>query len=584
MAQERVERRLTAILAADVAGYSRLMGIDEEGTLARLKIHRRELINPKMKKHHGRIVKTTGDGLLVEFTSVVDATRCAVEVQRAMIERNASVPEEKRIEFRIGINVGDIIFDGGDIFGDGVNIAARVEALAEPGGICIADNAYRQVDGKLSLNVSNMGEQQLKNIARPVQVYQVQLDETMKRPALALPDKPSLAVLPFNNLSGDPEQEYFADGIVEDIITALSRIKWFFVIARNSSFTYKGKTVDVKQVARELGVRYVLEGSVRKAGNKVRITAQLIDGANGAHVWADSFDGALEDIFDLQDRITASIVGAVEPNLGLAEIGRLKQKPPANFDAYDLLLRAQQLWYEFTEESFATALLYLKNALIIDPTYAPAMAMTAYCFGHRRMQGWTQDFTAETTEGLRLASRAAELGKDDSQVLWMAAYAVMLLAMDTPRAKELAYRSLLLNPNSSIALTLAANLETHSGNPAKGLEMLRRAERLNPRDPRAWIRIYGVANAHFMEGRFEEATFWAKKALAQNPRYAPSLRVLAASLAKLGQKDKAAEAVREMLKLEPQLTLSKMRGRSMHFDESVWNKLADGLRLAGLPE
>jgi TolB-like protein/Tfp pilus assembly protein PilF len=401
--------------------------------------------------------------------------------------------------------------------------------------------------------------------------------------SLTLPDKPSIAVLPFANLSGDLEQEYFADGVVEDIITALSRVKWFFVIARNSSFTYKGKNADVKQVARELGVRYVLEGSVRKAGNKVRITAQVIDGTNGTHVWADSFDGALEDIFDLQDRITASVVTAVQPNLQLAEFERLKQKPPANFDAYDLALRAQQHWYEFTEEGFAAALVCLKKALTIDPAYAPAMAMIAYCLSYRRLQGWAKD-VAELTEGLRLASRAIELAKDDSQVLWMAAFAVLHLAMDRQRARELIDRSLLLNPNSAPALTVAANLETYSGDQAKALELLRRAERLNPRDPRIWFRTQGMAVAHFMEGRFDEAASYAQKALAQNPRFGPALRILAASLAKLGRRDKAAEAVREMLKLEPQLTISKIRARSMFVDENVWNKIADGLRLAGLSE
>jgi TolB-like protein len=401
---------------------------------------------------------------------------------------------------------------------------------------------------------------------------------------LPLPDGPSIAVLPFANLSGDKEQEYFADGIVEDIITALSRIKSFFVIARNSSFTYKGKTVDVKQVAHELGVRYVLEGSVRKSGNKVRITAQAIDGANGTHVWADSFDGALEDIFNLQDRITASIVAAIEPNLQIAEMGRLKQKPPANFDAYDLLLRAWQLWYEYTEESLAAAIVCLKKALIIDPNYAPAMAMTANCLAYRRLQGWTQDYTAETTEGLRLASRAVELIKDDSQVLIWAALAYMQLAMDSPRAKELAYRALFLNPNAATAMTLAANLETYSANPTKALELLRRAERLNPRDPRAWIRSYGMSAAHFVEGRFDEAASWAQQSLAENSRFAPALRTRAASLAKMGHRDKATEAVREMLKLEPELTLSKFRTRAMFYEESVWNKFADGLRLAGLPE
>jgi TolB-like protein/class 3 adenylate cyclase len=584
MAQKRVERRLTAILAADVAGYSRLMGIDEEGTLARLKAHRRELIDPKITKHHGRIVKTTGDGLLVEFTSVVDAARCVVEVQRAMVERNVTVPQEKRIEFRVGISVGDIIIDGGDIFGNGVNVAARLEGLAEPGGICVSGRVQEDTKDKLDVTFEDAGEQQLKNITRSVRVYRVRLDGVTKHPALALPDKPSIAVLPFNNLSGDQEQEYFADGIVEDIITALSRIKSFFVIARNSSFTYKGKTVDVKQVARELGVRYVLEGSVRKVGNKVRITGQLIDGTNGAHVWADNFDGMLEDIFDLQDRITASVVSSIEPNLQLAEIGRLKLKSPANFDAYDLLLRAQQLWYEFTEESITAALLCLKKALIIDPAYAPAMALTARFFAYRRLQGWTQDVTAETTEGIRLASRAVKLGEDDGQVLWWAANAFMLLGMDKDRARELIYRSLFMNPNSSHAMILAGLIETCVGNPAKALELLHRAERLNPRDPYGCFLSNNMAITHFVDGRYDEAVSWAQKSLAQNPRFAPPLRVLAASRAKLGEGDQAAKAVRDMLTLEPQLTLSKLRERLMYYDESVWKKMADGLRLAGLPE
>jgi adenylate cyclase len=296
MVEARVERRLAAILAADVAGYSRLMGVDEERTLAALKGCRRELIDPKIAEHRGRIVNTTGDGVLVEFASVVDAVRCATEIQRAMAERNAAIPEDRRIEFRIGINVGDIIIDDGDIYGDGVNIAARVEALAKPGAICISDNAYQQVKGKFALEVSDMGEQQLKNIAELIRVYQLQL-EGLARTALALPDKPSIAVLPFTNMSGDADQDYFADGISEDIITALSRFRYLFVIARNSSFTYKGRAVDVKHVGRELGVRYVLEGSVRKAGNRVRITAQLIDAISGHHVWAERYDRDLIDIF-----------------------------------------------------------------------------------------------------------------------------------------------------------------------------------------------------------------------------------------------------------------------------------------------
>jgi adenylate cyclase len=319
MAEARVERRLSAILAADVAGYSRLMGVDEEGTLAALKACRRELIDPKIAEHRGRIVKTTGDGALVEFASAVDATRCAMEIQRVVVERNAPIPEDRRVEFRIGINVGDIIIDEGDIYGDGVNVAARLESVAEPGGICISDDAYRQVRGKVDVNFQDAGEQELKNIARPVRVYQLRPDA---RPSdgktsaggLALPDKPSIAVLPFHNLSADPEQDCFAEGMVDDITTALSRFKLLFVIARNSSFTYKGKAVDIRQVGRELGVRYVLEGSVRKAADKVRITGQLIDASTGAHLWADRFEGDLSDIFVLQDQMTESVVAAIHPN------------------------------------------------------------------------------------------------------------------------------------------------------------------------------------------------------------------------------------------------------------------------------
>src|SRR5438093_1866011 len=328
MVEQRVERRLTAIFAGDVAGYSRLMGADEEGTLSRLNAHRREFLEPKIAEHRGRIVKRTGDGILIEFASAVDAARCAVEIQHGMIERNAPEPQDKRIEFRIGIHVGDIIIEDRDMFGDGVNIAARLEGIAQPGGICLSDDAYRQVRGKLDANFQDAGEQELKNIARPVRVYHLRSGGgATETPALALPDKPSIAVLPFQNMSGDPEQEYFADGMVEDIITGLSRIKWLFVIARNSTFTYKGRAIDVKQVGRELGVRYVLEGSVRKGGGRVRITAQLIEAATGAHLWADRFDGSLEDVFDLQDQVAGSVAGIIEPTLEAGEISRSGRRP-----------------------------------------------------------------------------------------------------------------------------------------------------------------------------------------------------------------------------------------------------------------
>jgi TolB-like protein/class 3 adenylate cyclase len=377
--QEQVNRRMAAILAADVAGYSRLMGVDEEGTHARLKAHRRELVDPKIAEHHGRIVKTTGDGMLVEFASVVDAVRCAVDVQRGMAERNADVPQEQGIEFRVGINVGDIIIDGDDIYGDGVNVAARLEGLAEPNGICVSRVVRDQVRDKFDLAFEDMGEQQVKNIARAVRVFRITAPSIVQptpsaKPALALPDKPSIAVLPFTNLSGDPEQDYFADGIVEDIITALSRVHWLFVIARNSSFTFKGKAVDVKLVGRELGVRYVLEGSVRKSANRVRIAGQLVDATTGAHVWADHFDGALDDIFDLQDRVTASVVGIIEPKLRHAEIERARRKPTESLDAYDLYLRALA-HFDVSYEGNLEALRLLRRAIEIDPQYASARSM-----------------------------------------------------------------------------------------------------------------------------------------------------------------------------------------------------------------
>src|SRR5689334_14380305 len=379
-------RRLAAILAADVAGYSRLMGADEEGTLERLKAHRRELLDPKVAEHHGRIVKTTGDGVLVEFGSVVDAVRCAIDVQRGMAERNAGEPEGSRIDVRIGINLGDIIIDTDDIHGDGVNIAARLEALAEPGGICISQTVLDHARGKVAFDVEDGGAQALKNIAQPVHIYRV-LSGGIRRPAmpqmsaraLALPDKPSIAVLPFQNMSGEREQEYFADGMVEEIITALSRVKWFFVIARNSSFAYKGRAVDVKQVARELGVRYVLEGSVRKAGNRVRIAGQLIDAATGNHIWADRFDGTLENVFELQDRITASVVGAIEPTIRLTEVERAKRKRPESLHAYDCVMQALPAVWSLEPDLKSASLALLERAMEIDPRYALPKALAAWC-------------------------------------------------------------------------------------------------------------------------------------------------------------------------------------------------------------
>jgi len=408
--------------------------------------------------------------------------------------------------------------------------------------------------------------------------------QTGARSALDLPDRPSIAVLPFPNMSGDPEQEYFADGMTEEVITALSRLTWLFVIARNSSFTYRGKAVDVRQVGRELGVRYILEGSVRRAGNRLRFAGRLVDASSGTHIWSDRFEGEMSDVFALQDRFTESVVAAIEPKLQIAEIERLKQKPAANLDAYDLLLRAQQLEYEFSEESLAAALRCLKQALAIDPSYAPAMALAAYCYAGGSIQGWSQDVTAEAAEGLRLASRALELGRDDGNVVWMAACATRRLAQDVERARELAHRALELNPNSAIAMAVAGWMEAELGNAGKALELLHRAQRLSPRDPRGWFMASGMALAHIVDGQFEDAAACARVAVDQNPRSTIALRFLAGSLARLGQKEKAANALRDMGRIEPHLTLSKLRARLVGIDESVWRKVAEGLRLAGLPD
>jgi adenylate cyclase len=425
-------------LAADVAGYSRLIGADEEGTLAQLKAFRKTLVDPTIAKHRGRIVKTTGDGMLVEFASAVDAARCAVEVQRGMADENAEISQAKRIEFRIGIHLGDVILDDDDIFGDGVNIAARLESIAVPGGISISRAVHDQVRDRINVCFDDKGEIALKNIARPVQVFAISGAKESKttvspesKPALALPDKPSIAVLPFTNLSGDPEQDYFADGMVEDIITALSHFKALFVIARNSSFTYKGRAVDVKQVGRELGVRYVLEGSVRKAANRVRITGQLVDTATGAHLWAERFDGGLSDIFDLQDQVTESVVGAIAPAVEKAEIERAKRKPTESLDAYALYLRGLAKVYQFgNRQANDEAVRLFNSAIELDPDFAAAYGRAALCYVIAKNSGWFSDTANEIAEVQRLAQRAVELGKDDAIALAASGWALAFVVRD----------------------------------------------------------------------------------------------------------------------------------------------------------
>ena len=433
MSGERVERRLAAILAADVAGYSRLMGLDEAGTLSRLRTRRRELIDPQVAEHKGRIVKTTGDGILIEFPSVVEAVACALAVQQGMAERNAATPEHQRIVFRVGINLGDVIVEDSDVHGDGVNVAARLEGIAEPGEICISGTVRDHIGGRLDLALDDLGDRSLKNIARAIRVYRVRASNAPNRtpmptnPALALPDKPSIAVLPFQNMSGDPEQEYFADGMVEEIITALSRIRWLFVIARNSSFTYKGQPIDVKRVGHELGVRYVLEGSVRKGGGRVRITAQLIEAETGTHLWADRFDGSLEDVFDLQDQVATAVAGVIEPTLQAAEARRATTRPTADLTAYDLYLRGAACLYAFTRNSIREAVDLLEQAIARDPQYGPALAFAAICHMRLVWDGWSEKPDDDRTAGIDLAQHALEVAGSDPVTLANAAYALASL-------------------------------------------------------------------------------------------------------------------------------------------------------------
>jgi TolB-like protein/class 3 adenylate cyclase len=590
MSEERVERRLAAIMAADVVGYSRLMGADEEGTLASLRTLRRELIHPKFDQHKGRIVKTTGDGMLVEFASVVDAVRCAVEMQREMVVRNLGVPNDQRIEIRVGINLGDIIVEDGDIFGDGVNVAARLEALAEPGGICVSRVVRDQVRDKLDFSFDDMGEQAVKNIARPVRVFHVRVTESAiappesPTPMLALPDKPSLVVLPFQNMSGDPEQEYFVDGMVEEITTAIARLPWLFAIARNSAFTYKGRAVDVKQVAQELGVRYVLEGSVRKAGNRVRIAGQLIDTTTGAHIWAARFDGALDDIFELQDQVASSVAGAIEPKLRQSEIERASRKPSANLTAYDLYLRALAQSYRYTDEAFAEAVVLAREALAIDPSYTPAAAMVGWCRMLQRTQGWGALSDEDTGEACRLARQALEAARDDAETIWQAALTLFFLAGEAAMAAAALDRAMALNPNSANAWLARGIIHAWRNQPEAAIEAIERARRLSPFDPYTFRNAYNLAIAHLAARRFEQAIEWADRALHDQPRTVTAMRVKVAALAHLGQLDEARAELSRMLAIDPKLTIAGFLGSAHYQAPEVLELYVTGLRLAGLPE
>ena len=527
MPGERVERRLAAVLAADVAGYSRLMGRNEERTLEQLKSLRKTLLDPAFAEYRGRIVKTTGDGLMAEFASAVDAARCALEIQREMAKRNASVSAELRIEFRIGIHVGDIIIDDNDIFGDGVNIAARLEGIAETGGICVSDDAYRQIRGKIDVVFDDVGLQTLKNIAEPMRSWHLQLADKgdaaipsssslLQAQDLTLPDKPSIVVLPFDNMSAEPGQDYLADGIVEAITAALSSIRSFFVIARSSAFAYKGRTTNARQIGKELGVAYLLEGSVQKAGNRLRIIVQLIETEGGAHVWSSRFDGTLDEFFDLEDRITEQVAGALQPSVRIAEIERARRKRPQDLSSYDYTMRAMPHVWALEKEESAKALELLEKALAIDPQYPLALSLAGWCHAQRSVYNWADDIAGSQAMARSLAERAVEMSGDDPIILAILG-AVHTFVRNYGTARVLLERAVTLDPNAAWAWCRLGWLENYADQPQKAIGNFERALRLSPIDPMNFNNYVGIGSAHEVAQEYDEAATFYRRALQERP-------------------------------------------------------------------
>jgi len=584
MAEERLQRRLAAILSADVVGYSRLMGLDEAGTLLRLNALRQELLDPTIAAYSGRIVKLIGDGTLVEFASAVDAVACAIEIQKRMRERVAGSAEANPIQFRIGINVGDIVIEAGDIFGDGVNIAARIEGIAEPGGISISEDTWRQVQGKLPANFVDAGEQTLKNIARPVRIYRLDQGPATasapRQPMRERSDKPSIAVLAFSNMSGDPEQEYFSDGISEDIITDLSKLPELHVIARNSTFTYKGKPVDVKQIGRELGVGYVLEGSVRKAGNRVRVTGQLIDAASGAHVWADRFDRDLTDIFAVQDELTREIIAALKVKLTAELEGRLGRKTTINVEAYNFFLRGREQALLQTKSSNAEARALLERAIAISPNFAAAYAFIAFTRLNDYIVGRGEAAEQSLRTGLELARRAVAMdGEDPYAHFVLSVVSIWLRDYETARAEV--QRCLALAPSSAEGRLQLANLHYYEGDPAAALETLNAYLRLDPLYP--GLALHFVAQAQHALGQYEAAVETLKRRLERDPKSETAYALLASSYGHLGQIDESRAAWAQVMRIAPDFSVERRWGILPFKNPAGYAHRVEGLRKAGLP-
>lgn len=586
-------RKLAAILVADIVGFSRLTGVDEEGTLARLRALRKDVIDPAIDEHNGRVVKRTGDGALVEFRSVVEAVRCAVELQSTMIKRNTDLPDDCRVEFRMGIHLGDVVEENdGDLMGDGVNIAARLEGIADPGAICLSEDAYRQVRTRLDLPVTDLGRKALKNIAEPIKVYALTVGMTAepsdREPEAsaepAVREKPSIAVLRFTNMSGDPEQEYFADGMAEDIITALSRFEQLFVIARNSSFVYKGRAVNIKQIGRDLGVRYVLEGSVRKAGGSVRITGQLIDAETGAHLWADRFDGRLEDVFGLQDRITANVVGAIEPTVRKAEIERARRKPVEHLGAYDLYLRALPHVYAVRQEDNLKALGLLDKAIELDPEYAPALAHMGWCLVQRETRFWGAYSDDDAGLAVSLARRALACGSDDAHAVVLGGFVLSMLRQDHLTGLDAVRRAVDINPGSGFVNAMAGCALNFGDDAVAGLRLLDRAMELCPKDPSFFSFLAVAAYGHLFSDRPDQALELARRSLALNAGWDSTYLVLVTSYVTLDRLNEAKATAAQLLAVNPKATASRYNDLLPIRNPVSREMVIESLRKAGVPD